>query len=767
MNKLDSLPVIIGIGEITDRPERGSSGLEPLRLIEQAARRADEDAGGGWLARVDRLDLVPQVTWPYPDLPALAATTLGITAKLMNHTEVSGDSPVRLLMDAAVAIAEGRSKTVLICGAEAMQSLRTAAMQKKFPEGWTAVPTLPSMPKGADHVTPLAARYGLTDPTEVYTLYENATQAAWGQSSAVAQQASAALWERYALAASHNPCAWDRTAHSAQQIAAVSPKNRPISYPYTKRMVAQLFVNQGAAVLMTSHAQALAAGIPEQRLVYVWSGAGAVDLEDFLARDRFDHSPPMEAALRHTLSANGLTAQDLDAVELYSCFPCIPKLALRTLGPLREGVEPTVTGGLPFFGGPVANYMTHAIAAMVRELRVGRGTTGLLYGNGGYVTKHHAAILATRPPQGAPRDLDLQAEVDAARGPSPAIAEHYEGPAVLESFVLKHDAGGDPALATIVARTPEGQRTLALIPSTDSRGQLALVNGLREPVGLAGTIRLVEGQQHWSFDDLSQIPIGGPGSPVLLEKLDGHIAVVTLNRPARHNAVNPRLAQAMAEAVRATEDDPDIRAVVLASSNAEVFCAGMDLSAITPAAMKEMGAIEGGFAGFTQSKRRKPWIAAVRGQALGGGFELVLACDMVVASERSAFGLPEVKRGLLAAANGVARLPRVMPRNLANAAILTGEPIPATVAHEHGIVNRLVADEQVLDSAMDLARRVAANAPLAVVESLAVLRASADESDEELSRRSIEAGMRLFVTRDVSEGARAFLEKRTPNWQGR
>ena len=468
MQDLDSLPVIIGVGDITDRPAKGQSGLEPLKLIEAAARAADTDAGAGWLGRVDRLYVVPQLTWPYDNLPARVCEQLGIAATAIVPTEgISGDSPVRYLLQAAVEIASGTSVAAMVCGAEAFGSLRGAAAQRKAPEGWTPGGKAAPLIDGSSYVTKLASKYGLKDPTEVYTLYENALRARRGQTAAEATAESAALWARYAAVAAGCEHAWDRAGHDAAAIATPSSKNRPIAYPYLKRMVAQLYVNQGAAVIVTSRGAALAAGVPESRLVYVGSGAGATDIDDFLSRPGFDHCTPMDLALRRTLEANQLNGSDLDAAEIYSCFPCIPKLALASLGGLRDGVEPSVTGGLSFFGGPLGDFMSHAITAMTRRLRDGGARTGLLYGNGGYVTKHTAAVLLKSPPASPPRHLDVQAEVEAARGPAPTLLEAYEGAATVETYLVKFDGSGDPQLATVVARTPDGARTVAVVDPHD------------------------------------------------------------------------------------------------------------------------------------------------------------------------------------------------------------------------------------------------------------------------------------------------------------
>ncbi len=770
MENLDLLPVIIGVGDITDRPDKGQSGLEPLRLIEAAARAADADAGGGWLAKLDRLYVVPQLTWPYADLPGLVSSTLGIAPTVVPTEGISGDSPVRYLSQAAVEIASGRSVAALICGAEAFGSLRAAAAQRKAPDGWTPGGKAAPLIDGSAYVTKLAAKYGLKDPTEVYTLYENALRAANGLTAEASTAESAALWAQYAAVAATNAYAWDRAGHDPAAIATASSKNRPISYPYLKRMVAQLYVNQGAAVIVTSRAAALAAGVPASKLVYVGSGAGASDIDDFLSRPGYAECLPMELALTEALKANGLSGRDVDAAEIYSCFPCIPKLALKAIGGLRDGVAPSVTGGLSFFGGPLGDFMSHAITAMTRVLRAGSANSGLLYGNGGYVTKHFAAVLLRDPPASLPVSLDLNDTVAARRASLPALRllDDYEGSATVETYLVKFDSSGDPQLASIVARTPDGARTVALLHPHDYRGQALLINGAREPIGLPGQIAKVDGQMQWTFDEAVLPPVGAPGSPVLLERRDGHVAVVTLNRPLRMNSVNARLARAIAEIIQVTEADPAIRVVVFASSRPEVFCAGLDLSALSnPRALQELMRIEGGFAGYVNAVRSKPWIAAVRGQALGGGFELALASELIVAADDSQFGLPEVKRGIIAAAGGVARLPRALPRNLAAQAVLTGEPMSAELLHRHGVINALAPADQVIDKAVELGRRIAANAPLAIAESLKLLKLGVDVSDAELSRLSMEAGARLMGTADAREGGQAFMEKRAPVWKGK
>lgn len=252
--------------------------------------------------------------------------------------------------------------------------------------------------------------------------------------------------------------------------------------------------------------------------------------------------------------------------------------------------------------------------------------------------------------------------------------------------------------------------------------------------------------------------------PPVLTSTEGRIAVVTLDRPAARNAVNGAMAQAIGAAIVEAERDPEIWAVVIAG-NGPVFCAGADLRMISEGGSAMTA--DGGFAGLTSLDRTKPLIAAVDGPALAGGFEIVLACDMVVAGTGASFGIPEVRRALIAAAGGVVRLPHRIPRNVATELAVTGGTIDAERAHALGLVNRLVPAGTALAAALALAAEVVANPPVAVRLALEVVRLSSDRGEVAAWERNDEAMAEVQRSADFREGPLAFLEKRAPVWTGR
>lgn len=253
-------------------------------------------------------------------------------------------------------------------------------------------------------------------------------------------------------------------------------------------------------------------------------------------------------------------------------------------------------------------------------------------------------------------------------------------------------------------------------------------------------------------------------------ELIGHVGILTINRPEARNAVNGDVAKGIEAGIDALESDDEAWVGIITGARTEkgyIFCAGADLKAINAGQAADLITAKGGFAGIVKRDRTKPIIAAVDGPALAGGTEIALACDLIVASRTATFGIPEAKRNLVAAAGGLFRLPRKIPRNIAMECALTGDPITAERAHHFGLVNDLCEEGEALAKAQELAARITAAAPLAVRESRAIMLAATDQPDQVGWKLSDEGMGKMLSSEDLGEGLMAFIEKREPQWKGR
>jgi acetyl-CoA C-acetyltransferase len=483
----DCIPVIVGVGEIVDRPKEIAAGLEPLALLELALKHAEADSGMPLLDEIQSLDIVNFLSWRYQDPARQLSDRLGIKPAHAYYGPVGGESPIRYLHEAALRIARGECSVAAVCGAES-QGTATKAERAGVTLPWTPFAHDVAEPKrGAAFQKPMAVTLGVFRPVTVYPFYEAATAAHWGQTPREAMAESGQLWSTYSNVAAQNPNAWLKRRFTPDEITTPTPDNRLIAWPYTKLMVANPTVNMGGAVLMTSLAKARAAGVAQDRLIHVWGGASAEEPRDYLVRDRFFESHAQSAVLKAAMEFGGGDGRAFDAIELYSCFPCVPKMARRTLG-LGADVQPTVTGGLTFFGAPLNTYMTHAACAMVRKLRSG-ASLGLLYGQGGFVTKHHALVLSRRPPRAAlAQDTSVQAEADGHRGAVPEFVTEASGKGMVESFTVIYGRDNEIGHGVVMLRTPDDARALARVPAQDGRTLAHLLNMDRTPVGSAGDI---------------------------------------------------------------------------------------------------------------------------------------------------------------------------------------------------------------------------------------------------------------------------------------
>ncbi len=479
----DNIPIIVGVGQLkSNRAREADAARAPLDLLLDAIGRAAKDTGVPDIARqVDTVATTDIVSWGYDDLPAILGREIGASPTTFISGPMGGNQPGQLLDDVAAAISAGRTKVALLGGAESVASLRTFLRSGSVPE-WS--PGSLARIDVSEIASELMMRYQLGLPVRCYPLYENAFRAHRGLSFDEAYQESAQLFADFTTVAATQPEAWDPHVRTAAEIGDVTSTNRMICQPYPVRMNAQIGVDQAAAVIVTSVGAARAAGIDESRWIYVASAAGAGEPVDLFSRSDFHSAAALRAVLETALDRAGVAASDPLTLDMYSCFPIVPKLAAEVLSrPLNA--ELTSTGGLSAFGGPGNNYSMHALVAVTERLRE-NGGRGLVYANGGMLTKHHAVVLdasiPTRPFSGGPADV-----VEPA---TPIVVEPSEGIGTIETYTVEFDRDGSPKRGWIIGRTADQARFPAIV--VDPQTLAELVRTDVEPIGRSGAIGQID-----------------------------------------------------------------------------------------------------------------------------------------------------------------------------------------------------------------------------------------------------------------------------------
>ena len=497
-------PVVVGAGQTTQHPEDPAQAREPIDLLADAARAADADSGAprSVLRMLDTIAVVDIVSWKYPDPGALVGRRLGIEPRTTMTTTVGGNSPQLLVNELASEIARGDARAVLIGGAECVYTRWRARLEPKTWLEWTQADDLPCARVVGD------PRPGTNDyemahtavaPTQIYPLFETALRSQTGRTVHEHQREVSELWATFAAVASDNPYAWSSVPYSAEEICTPSADNRIVTFPYLKRMCANIDVDEAAALLLCSYEVARDLGVPDDRLVFPLAAADAHDHFFFSERESLCASPAIAVAGRAVLDAAGAGIDDVARFDLYSCFPSAVEIALGALG-LRgpnggDGRPLTVTGGLGFAGGPANNYPTHAIAAMVDACRRDPGSIGMVSALGWYVTKHSIGLYSTAPPDGGFTRVDAattQATVDALPGRTTAGA--YSGPATVEATAVVFEREGAPAVAIVSTITPDGRRALANTRDADVMRDMTekAWEGRRVTLRADGTVNTVE-----------------------------------------------------------------------------------------------------------------------------------------------------------------------------------------------------------------------------------------------------------------------------------
>jgi acetyl-CoA C-acetyltransferase len=517
-------PVVVGVGQVTNRPPAEGEGSladrpEPLGLMLDAVVAALEDCDGTppggaaavgrrLLARTGSLRVANPLSWKYVDPGALLAEELGIEPAEILVTTTGGNNPQSLVNATALAIGRGELDVAVIAGADCHYTQAAARRHADRPLlPWTVQPadTAPPTLFGSDRrgTTRSEEERGLDLPIHVFPLFENALRAEAGRTLPEHLAHIGALWSRFSDVAGSNPYAWIREPWTSEALTTPSESNRMIAYPYTKLLTADLQVDQGAAAVLCSAAAAEAAGVPRDRWVFPLAGADAEDHWFLSHRADFHSSPAIRLAGAATLALAGTTIDDVDHVDLYSCFPSAVEIAARELGlPDDDPTRPlTVTGGLTFAGGPGNNYGTHALATMVGALRQAPGATGLATGLGWYVSRHSIGLYGTEPPTERPHDDDelpegtlvesaagfAWADPQAAVGALPQCAPDAdaEGEVTVETYSVSFGRNGAPESAVVACRTPGGRRAWARVTDADHLAVLVTEEGC----GRLGTLR--------------------------------------------------------------------------------------------------------------------------------------------------------------------------------------------------------------------------------------------------------------------------------------
>lgn len=494
-----TMPVLIGCAQLTDRrpPEEGGTVIE---LMTQVAEAAAGDAGPG-RALLETLDTVVAVglTVDSPEsksgaggmvrnVPNAVCRALGIDPAEQCYTHTGGNTPQMLVNRYAQKIAEGDVASVLLVGGEALDTMIGRLKAGLDLDAWMddsgSDPVMlgDAHPAASDH----EMLYSMQTPAVTYPLFENALRGKYGLSLDEHRNKLGALYERFNAVAAQNPLSWFPTRRSAQEIATVSEKNRYVGFPYTKYLNSVIQVNMAAAVVLTSVAKARELGVADDRMVYLHGCGDANDIWNVSERVNLHSSPAVRTIGEKALSMAGKTIADMDYFDIYSCFPSAVQIACDELGIAHDDPRGlTVTGGLPYFGGPGNNYVMHSIASMMEVLRNNPGKFGLLNANGWFVTKHSLGIYSTTPVEGEwrrenPADYQ-QAILDE---PHPPFTEAPNGSASIETYTVLHGREGVER-ALIIGLLDDGTRFIAETPD-DAQTLKKMMD--REMLGARGTV---------------------------------------------------------------------------------------------------------------------------------------------------------------------------------------------------------------------------------------------------------------------------------------
>jgi acetyl-CoA C-acetyltransferase len=395
-------PVIVGVGQQLQRIDNPLEALTPVAFIANAIREASKDAGLSAVPNVDSLRVISFLSWRYRDPARFIAAELGITTAETVASSMGGNSTQSMVNATALDIQSGTCDIVILCGGETSRTRKRArAADIELPWPIVDEDVKPDRIMGEElvmnHEYELSRR--IVAPIQIYPIFESAIRAQSGRTFDEHNQHLGKLWSNFSKVAEQNPYAWIRKSLTPQEVITTGPHNRMIGAPYTKVMNSNNDVDQSAAIIMCSVATAQRLGISRDKWVFPIAGTDCHEHKYVSERDTFADTPAIKLGGKMVLDLAEASIKDIDIIDLYSCFPSAVQLGAASLG-LSTNQQLTRTGGLSFAGGPWNNYVMHAIATVVTELRSRPGEKGLIWANGGYTTKHAFGVYSTNPPNG-------------------------------------------------------------------------------------------------------------------------------------------------------------------------------------------------------------------------------------------------------------------------------------------------------------------------------------------------------------------------------
>lgn len=452
------IPVLVGIAQIEQRTQDVTESVEPLDMMLDAVRRAGEDSGRTEVLSQTQAVYVTKGVWSYKDPGRVIAQEIGADGAASVGTAYGGNMVQSCINDACSSIQRGDLSVAILTGAEVGRSLamaRRTGVRLEMREAGQLPDRLLGQFENMMHE--LEQKHGINLPVYWYAMFESAIRHGRGESLDENRDRVSKLWSGFNDVAVDNPHAWIRESVTADEIRTPSENNRMIGFPYPMLMNANSRVDQGAALIICSLARAEELGIPSEKWVFPHSGSEGHDSRFLSNRDSFSESLAVRVAGARALELAQLSVEDLDYVDLYSCFPSAVQVAAKELG-LSQERPLTVTGGLTFGGGPLNNYVMHSVTRMAEVLRANPGKRGLVTANGGALTKHAMGIYSTDIPTAGFRYADIQAELDGA--PQRKIVDDHDGPVTIEAYTVVYDQEG-PDSALVACRLEDGSRAWA------------------------------------------------------------------------------------------------------------------------------------------------------------------------------------------------------------------------------------------------------------------------------------------------------------------